>query len=217
MHIQSFSLGAFQTNCYVLTDAKSRTAIVIDPGYNPDIVLDAIDGYKVTHLLLTHAHLDHIGGLRQLKEVTGAPIYIHDKEKDWLTDPMLNGSGRWPQLGEPITGPAADHLVAEGDKIPFADRELSVLFVPGHSPGSVAYLVEDQVFAGDTLFNGSIGRTDLPGGDFDTLVASIRSKLYTLPSNLVVYPGHGPETTVGREKAGNPFVRDNYVYEGETE
>ncbi|WP_018131961.1 MBL fold metallo-hydrolase [Effusibacillus pohliae] len=217
MHVQWFSLGAFQTNCYVLTDESTRTAIVIDPGYNPDIVLDAVDGYRVTHILLTHAHLDHIGGLRQLKEATGAPIYIHENEKEWLTDPMLNGSGRWPQLGGPITGPAADGFVAEGDTIPFAGRKLSVLFVPGHSPGSVAYLLQDQVFAGDTLFYGSIGRTDLPGGDFDTLINSIRSKLYTLPPNTVVYPGHGPETTIERERKSNPFVRDNFVHGGERE
>ncbi|MFC4767327.1 MBL fold metallo-hydrolase [Effusibacillus consociatus] len=217
MHIQGFALGAFQTNCYVVTDEGTRTALVIDPGYNPEIVLDAIDDYKVTHILLTHAHLDHIGGLGKLKEVTGAPIYIHENEKDWLTNPMLNGSGRWPQLGGPITDPAADHFVAEGDKIPFAGRELSVVFVPGHSPGSVAYILEDQVFAGDTLFYGSIGRTDLPGGDFDTLITSIRTKLYTLPPQTVVYPGHGPETTVEREKKLNPFVREDYVYDGEIE
>lgn len=207
MRIQCFALGAFQTNCYVLTDEDSGTAVVIDPGYHPDLVLDAIDGYRVTHILLTHAHLDHIGGLGQLKESTGAPICIHENEKDWLTDPMLNGSGRWPQLGDPITGPAADRFVAEGDKIPFAGRELAVVFVPGHSPGSVAYVLEDQVFAGDALFYGSIGRTDLPGGDYDTLIDSIKTKLYTLPPDTVVYPGHGPETTIGRERKNNPFVQ----------
>ncbi|BCJ85773.1 MBL fold metallo-hydrolase [Effusibacillus dendaii] len=209
MHIQGFALGAFQTNCYVLTDEDHKTAIIIDPGYGPDIVLDAVDGYKVEHILLTHAHLDHIGGLQQLKQATGAPISIHINEKDWLTDPMLNGSGRWPQISGPITGPAADRFVAEGDKIQFADTEISVLFVPGHSPGSVAYVAGDQVFAGDTLFFGSIGRTDLPGGDHDTLIDSIRRKLYVLPNQTIVYPGHGPETTIERERQSNPFVRDN--------
>lgn len=217
MHVQGFPLGAFQTNCYVLSDQDSQTAIVIDPGYDPDIVLDAIDGYKVTHILLTHAHLDHIGGLQRLKEATAAPILIHPNEQDWLTDPMLNGSGRWPQLGGPITGPAADGFVQEGDRIEFAGRQISVLFVPGHSPGSVAYLLEDQIFAGDTLFYGSIGRTDLPGGDLQTLVQSIRSKLYTLPADTVVYPGHGQETTIDRELRTNPFVRQDYVYDGKTE
>lgn len=210
MQIQGFSLGAFQTNCYVITDEVTGNAIVIDPGYEPDIVLDAIEGFTVTHILLTHAHLDHIGGLAQLKEQTGAPVSIHVNEKEWLTDPMLNGSGRWPQLGELITGPEADRFVAEGDKIPFAGTEISVLFVPGHSPGSVAYVLQDQVFAGDTLFYGSIGRTDLPGGDYETLVRSIRTKLYALPDQTVVYPGHGPETSIERERKSNPFVNDNF-------
>lgn len=217
IQIQGFSLGAFQTNCYVLTDDETKTAIVIDPGYDPEIVLDAIDGFKVTHLLLTHAHLDHIGGLAQLKAATGAPVYIHQNEKNWLTDPMLNGSGRWPQLGKPITGPAADEFIAEGDTIPFAGKDISVLFVPGHSPGSVAYILDGQVFAGDTLFYGSIGRTDLHGGDFATLANSIQTKLYTLPEETVVYPGHGTETTVERERRLNPFVRDGYISDGEIE
>ncbi|GAX91824.1 MBL fold metallo-hydrolase [Effusibacillus lacus] len=217
MHVQGFALGAFQTNCYVLTDKSTKTAIIIDPGYNPDVVLDAVDGYKVTHILLTHAHLDHIGGLKQVKQAAAAPVYVHPNEEEWLINPMLNGSGRWLQLGEPITGPAADKLISEGDKIPFAGKEISVLFVPGHSPGSVAYVLDDLVFAGDTLFYGSIGRTDLPGGDFDTLTDSIRTKLYKLPPETVVYPGHGPETTVKRERKFNPFVRDDYVYDGEIE
>lgn len=209
MQIQVFSLGVFQTNCYVITDEATRSAIVIDPGYQPDIVLDAIEGFTVTHILLTHAHLDHIGGLAQLKEQTDAPVYIHVNEKEWLTNPMLNGTGRWTQLGELITGPAADRFVAEGDKIPFAGTKISVLFVPGHSPGSVAYVLQDQVFSGDTLFYGSIGRTDLPGGNYETLVRSIRTKLYALHDQTIVYPGHGPETNIERERKSNPFVNDN--------
>jgi glyoxylase-like metal-dependent hydrolase (beta-lactamase superfamily II) len=208
VQIQRFSLGAFQTNCYVITDEATHTAVVLDPGYQPDIVLDAIEGYSVTHILLTHAHLDHIGGLAQLKQHTRAPVYIHQEERDWLTDPMLNGSGRWPQGGGYITGPAADRFVAEGDMIFFGGTEILVLHVPGHSPGSVAYILNDQVFAGDTLFYGSIGRTDLPGGDRETLLHSIRTKLYTLPDNTLVYPGHGQETSIEREKQLNPFVRN---------
>lgn len=217
MQIQGFPLGAFQTNCYVITDAGTRTAIVIDPGYQPDIVLDAIEGYSVTHILLTHAHLDHIGGLAQLKQHTGAPVSIHRNEQDWLTDPMLNGSGRWPQAGGYITGPAADRFVADGDRIFFAGTEILVRHVPGHSPGSVAYILNDQVFAGDTLFYGSIGRTDLPGGGTATLLRSIRTKLFTLPDHTVVYPGHGQETSIEREKQLNPFLRDDDRFADEVE
>jgi glyoxylase-like metal-dependent hydrolase (beta-lactamase superfamily II) len=200
----------FQTNCYLLVDEGSKEAVVIDPGQDPDALLSAIaeQGLKVTGIWLTHAHLDHIAGVGEVKAATGAPILVHEIEKEWLTNPMLNGSGRYPEYFEPITGPAADGFVAAGDVLKLGAQSFEVRFTPGHTPGHVVFVTEGMVFAGDTLFNNGIGRTDMPGGNTAQLVKSIREQLYTLPHDTVVFCGHGPETTIVHERQHNWAVND---------
>ncbi|CAM3467522.1 MBL fold metallo-hydrolase [Hydrogenibacillus schlegelii] len=207
LRIERFVLGAIQENAYALFDDAHKEAVVIDPGADPEPLIEAVRGYRVAYLLLTHAHFDHIAGLEALKKATGAPILIHPQEAGWLRDPELNGSAFFPDLTARVVAPNADRPVEDGDVFPFARRTLKVLHVPGHSPGSVAYLIDEVVFTGDALFAGGIGRTDLPGGDHAALLRSVREKLYPLPPETRVYPGHGPETTIGRERTSNPFVR----------
>lgn len=204
---QTFPLGPLETNAYVVTDASRTRAVVIDPGIADGALLRKLDGYEVEAVLLTHAHFDHIGGVEAVRKRYGCPVYIHSLEQDWLTDPAKNGSLRWPDATPPIAGEAPDRLLADGDELPLLGVTFRVLFTPGHSPGSVGFLCGDLLFAGDALFRRSVGRTDLPGGSAQTLARSIREKLYTLPDDTLVLPGHGPETTIGEEKRDNPFVR----------
>lgn len=200
-------LGPLQTNGYVIMN-EANEAIIVDPGMHPEPMLKFVDNKKVVAILLTHAHFDHIGGLEAVRQATNAPVYIHDAEAAWLTTPDLNGSGRWPMVTEPIKCAPRDYALVDGQRLNLAGFDIDVLYTPGHSPGGVSFYFAQEKFviAGDTLFAGSIGRTDLPGGDFDTLSESIRTKLYALPNETIVYPGHGPETTIEDEKAYNPFV-----------
>jgi hydroxyacylglutathione hydrolase len=158
-------------------------------------------------LILTHAHLDHIAGVDAVSRAfPGVELLIHEAEREWLTDPDLNLSGGY---GFPITCRPADRLLRDGDELTIGDETWQVMHTPGHSPGGITlYNAQRSVaFAGDTLFAGSIGRSDFPGSDFETLAHSIRTRLYTLPDATRILPGHGPETSVGREKRSNPFVR----------
>ncbi len=207
LKIRGWTVGPFSENPYLLACADTGQAVFIDPGDRASMLLAAIrkDGVELQAILLTHAHLDHVGALNELREATGVPVYLHPDD-DWL---LAEAHVQWSRFGKQIRPIApADHPLAEGDTLRVGGCELRVLHTPGHTPGSVCfYAAADKVLiGGDTLFQRSVGRTDLPGGDTATLITSIRSKLWTLPEDTVVYPGHGSPTTIGEERRENPFV-----------
>lgn len=207
MNLWTQPLGPIETNAYVLSNDQGQ-GIVIDPGMNPEPLLAHIETLDIVAILLTHAHFDHIGGVEDVRKKTGAPVYVHDLEADWLTDPQKNGSARWSEMMDPIRCQPRDESLADGQRLSLAGITLEVRHTPGHSPGSVSFYLPEHgtVIAGDTLFAGSIGRTDLPGGDHATLLESIRQQLFVLPDETNIYPGHGSETTIGDEKKFNPFL-----------
>ena len=200
----------FAENSYVVWAEGSSEAFVIDPGFEPDLILDFLRQHKLTlaAIVCTHGHVDHIAGNAALKAAhPAAPILIGHGDAEMLTDADLNLSG---PFGVPVVSPPADRLLADGDALTVAGIPLEVFEIPGHSPGHVVYLIRDAepmiVLGGDVLFAGSVGRTDFPGGSFEQLAAGIKAKLWPLPGETKVFPGHGPPTTVGEEKRSNPFV-----------
>jgi glyoxylase-like metal-dependent hydrolase (beta-lactamase superfamily II) len=201
----------FGENTYIAWAPPRRDALVIDPGLEPESIIEFLRDHELTPaaILNTHGHADHIGGNAELKTAyPDAPIIIGVNEQHLLSDADANLSA---PFGLPITSPPADRTVREGDTIDSAGITLEVLDVPGHSPGHVVFVVRGKpciVFGGDVLFRDGIGRYDFPGSDGELLFAGIRNKLYTLPPDTVVYPGHGPTTTIGNERRTNPFVRD---------
>jgi glyoxylase-like metal-dependent hydrolase (beta-lactamase superfamily II) len=208
IQIFQLPLGPLQTNCYILACDETMQAAVIDPSWNGRAIAQtAIDqGYTITHILLTHSHFDHVGGLAELKDAVDAPIYIHSEAVPMLE--QANLSARYFQLEIP-TPPPADEMLAEGQLLQIGNLTAHVLFTPGHAPGHVSFHLPEHhvIFAGDVLFQGSIGRTDLPGGDFDLLIRIIRNKLMILPDETQVLSGHGPTTTIGEERQQNPFLK----------
>jgi hydroxyacylglutathione hydrolase len=206
LNIQTFSLGPLQTNCYLLTDESGERGVIIDPGMGPKRLLERIESIHIEAVLLTHAHFDHMGGVDEVRKAKGCPVYIHDLEAEWLVNPQLNGSARWKDVTPPLTTDPAEYALDEGQLLELIGHKFSVMHTPGHSPGSVSLLCGSDLFGGDVLFRASIGRTDLPGGRERDLYDSIRLKLFKLPDDVTVYPGHGPKTTIGFEKANNPFV-----------
>lgn len=201
-------VGPLACNCYVVGDPASMEAIVIDPGDDADLLAEdiATKGLTITAIVATHAHFDHIVAAGRLRELTGAPFHLSFLDKPLLS--WMQESGRMFLGLELPPPPEVDTDASEGDVLVAGAVSLEVLHTPGHSPGSITLVHDDAVFSGDTLFAGSIGRTDLPGGDTETLLAVIRNKLFSLPEDLPVYPGHGPATTLERERASNPFVGD---------
>ncbi len=201
MELLSFELTPFMTNCYVIKDGGE--ALVIDPGDAPPALLRSLADCKVVLVVNTHCHCDHSGGNAGVMKATGAPLAIHEAELPLLESIEQQGI----LFGVPFkASPAPDRYLKEGDVVRVGSVELKVLHAPGHSPGHIVLVGDGFAIVGDVLFAGSIGRTDLPGGSYGQLLESIRSKLLTLPDNTVVYSGHGPDTTIGRERVSNPFL-----------
>ena len=195
MTIHTLPLGAYQTNCYILYDDDRAECLVIDPGYEPERVLEKAEalGKRPAAILLTHGHFDHVGGVKTLAAETDCRVYLHEAD---LSMPRQMTAG-------PLY---YTHTYGEGDTLNLAGLKLQVLHTPGHTPGSVCLMAEDALFSGDTLFEGSCGRTDLPGGDTATILASL-TRLRKLEGDFRVYPGHGPSTTLSEERRFNPYLR----------
>ncbi len=206
IRVLQIPLGPIETNAYMVANEETKKAIVIDPGMQPAELLFELEGYEVEAILLTHAHFDHIGGVDEVKQKYNCPIYLHPNEHDWLNDANKNGSARWPQIGAPFTTTPADISLKNGQILNLIGQSIEVRHTPGHSPGSVSFVMGDVVFCGDALFHRGIGRTDLPGGSQQQLIQAIQQKLMTLPPDTIAYPGHGRETTIGDEKKYNPYL-----------
>lgn len=205
MKIHKLTLGYFAVNNYLIHSENSNKAILIDACEDYPSILRTIEekNLDLVYLINTHGHADHMAGNRAILEATGAKLLAHPKAVPLLLDPKLNLS----VMVSPITSPEPDQLLEEGDTVTLDDIKLDVLFTPGHAPGHISLIGDGLAFSGDVIFRGSIGRTDFPGCSYPDIESSILEKIYTLPDETVLYNGHGPETTVGHEKATNPFVR----------
>lgn len=205
MIIKMMMVGPIMTNCYVVGCEDTKKGVVIDPGEEADRILNVVkeNGLSVEYIINTHGHFDHVGGNNRMKEATGADILIHR-----LDAPRLNEVGAaaaaWGMRVD--DSPSANRQLEDGDKISFGNIEFTVIHTPGHTEGGISLYADGNVFVGDTLFAGSIGRTDFPGGNFDVLKKSIQGRLFELDDDTRVWPGHNNETTIGREKMMNPFV-----------
>ena len=207
MKVISMEVGPLSSNCYILYCQHSNKAAVIDPGAEGEQIINLIKRNKldVRYILLTHGHFDHIGAVKLIKEEFNAPAAIHVEDAGCLNDSSMNLSF---YMGMDIGSQgAAEKILEDGDRLCIGNIELKVLHAPGHSRGSVSFAAPEAVFTGDALFCGSIGRSDFPGGNYKELIHSITDKLMTLDDNTIVYPGHGPASTIGRERLTNPFIR----------
>src|SRR4051812_26865582 len=207
--VRMFTVGMVQENTYLFRQDGSDRALMIDPGDEADRLLAAVDelGVTVEAILLTHTHFDHVGAVAPVARATGAAVYCPQLETQVLADIMSYVP--WPGFG-PFESYDADETVAGGERLELAGFDIDVIFTPGHSPGHVTYAVRDQdaLFSGDVLFQGSVGRVDLPGGDWPTLLESLRSLVDGFPDETVVYPGHMGITTLGAERSSNPFLAE---------
>jgi glyoxylase-like metal-dependent hydrolase (beta-lactamase superfamily II) len=206
--VRMFTVGPVQENCFVVRQKDTGTALIVDPGEEADRLLAAVDELgieKVEAILITHTHFDHVGAVAPVARATGAPVYCPELEREVLANIM--DYVPWPGFG-PFESYEADHTVAGGETLELAGMKIEVLFTPGHSPGHVTYAIRDEraLFSGDVLFQGSVGRVDLPGGDWPTLLSSIQSLVDEFEPETVVYPGHMGITTLERERATNPFL-----------
>lgn len=205
LEIVSIPNGSFAENCYLVFDPDESAAVLVDPGEETGRFLSeaARRDRRIAEIWLTHAHLDHIVGVGAVRDATGAPVFLHPADEPLYRALPQQGLSMGLRLPAP---PPADCSLGHGDRLRIGGVEAKVRHVPGHTPGHVCFVVPGAVISGDVLFEGSIGRTDLPGGDFETLIASIRRELLSLPDETIVHPGHGPATTIGRERRTNPFL-----------
>jgi hydroxyacylglutathione hydrolase len=205
--VRAFTVGPVQENCYIVrANGDSTSALIVDPGDEPERLLGAVDalGVQIEAILLTHCHFDHIGAVAPVARATGVPVYCPQIERPVLADVM-----RWvpPGLG-PFESYEAEHTLAGGERLSLAGLDVEVVFTPGHSPGHLTYAIPGALLSGDVLFQGSVGRVDLPGGDWATLERSIEGLLTAFPADTIVYPGHMGVTTLGRERDSNPFLSE---------
>ncbi|MEC1180080.1 MBL fold metallo-hydrolase [Metasolibacillus meyeri] len=207
---RTYPLGPIQTNCYIVSNS-SKQCLIFDPGEEGERLIRDIKANQLKPLaiFLTHTHFDHIGAVNEVRDAFNIPVYVHEKEVAWLADPMKNGSGKYAELPNYIVDePQYEHIIRGEQVFTIEDFTFKAVFTPGHSPGSISYIFEEGGFAivGDTLFEGSIGRTDLIGGSMPVLLQSIHDKLLTLPEDTIIYPGHGDYTTPAAEMEANPFL-----------
>jgi hydroxyacylglutathione hydrolase len=209
MDVRSFTVGPIAENCYIVRRDEADHGLIVDPGEEADRILGAVDslGLEIDAILVTHCHFDHIGAVAPVAEATGAPVWCPEIEVPVLADIMSYVP--WPGFG-PYESYDADETVTGGEHLTLAGLEIDVVFTPGHSPGHVTYAIPDEgaLFSGDVLFKGSVGRTDLPGGDWGTLLESIRGLVDSYSEETTVYPGHMGITNLGAERAANPFLAE---------
>lgn len=206
MIVKKLEVGPIMANCYILGCEDTKEAVVIDPGDEADRILLSLaeSGLKVKYLLNTHGHFDHVGANKKMKEATNAVLMIHPDDEPMLSE-LSSAASSFGLSAE--NSPKADKYLNDQDEISFGNITLKVIHTPGHSMGGICLYTDGALFVGDTLFAGSIGRTDLPGGNYNTLISSIKKRLLAFDGNTIVYPGHGPETTIEKEKRTNPFLQ----------
>lgn len=206
MILENLVVGSYMVNCYLTGDSDTKEIIIIDPGFSPEQIIDAIEtkGFVPVGIVLTHGHGDHIGAVEELIAKYNVPLYVHKFDDELIK----GGASSFTKMmfGREIVL-KADKYLGEGDKVTVGKLEYKVHHTPGHTPGGICLVCEDAIFSGDTLFRGSIGRTDFPGGSFEQIVSSIKTKLMNYPDDTKVYPGHNNSSTIGYEKKNNPFLK----------
>ena len=209
MFLERLVVGALETNCYLISCKKTKKAVVIDPGGEDEVELILnllqINNFDLKYVINTHGHIDHIAGNNLLKAKTEALLLIHKLDADMLVDANKNFSSF---MAKEICSPPEDKLLAEGDEVSLGTLNLRVIHTPGHTPGGISLVLNNIVFTGDTLFAGGIGRTDLTGGSYQDLIKSIKEKLLILGDDKIIYPGHGPDSTIGEERRTNPYLKN---------
>jgi glyoxylase-like metal-dependent hydrolase (beta-lactamase superfamily II) len=208
MILKAIDVGMYMTNCYVVGSDSTKKGVIIDPGDDGNAILDIVkkSGLSIDLIIATHMHPDHIGALKMLKEQTGAQFGVHEDEWGGVVNTISQIVGG-AMVGSPGRPPQPEKLLKDGDTIDIDDLHFKIIHTPGHSPGGICLYGHGILFSGDTLFNFGIGRTDFPGCSTRQIMESLQNKLMALPDETIVYPGHGPSTTIGQERRGNPFLR----------